>query len=115
MHRSLPSYIPLKVDYTDLFDIMAFFTGDLDGRNAHDELAKQIADNGKDYATRFWRYADMEACASLELFVCTEARYRSSARNRFLPPCAGMGPRQLCVSPLFSLASTSLTRLPRST
>ncbi|GJN90731.1 hypothetical protein Rhopal_003745-T1 [Rhodotorula paludigena] len=54
-------YIPLKVDYTDLFDIMAFFTGDLDGRNAHDALAKQIADNGKDYATRFWRYADMEA------------------------------------------------------
>ncbi|GAA5940397.1 hypothetical protein JCM3775_005079 [Rhodotorula graminis] len=54
-------YIPLKVDYTDLFDIMAFFAGDLDGRNAHDDLAKQIADNGKDYATRFWRYEDMEA------------------------------------------------------
>jgi len=43
---------------------MAFFAGDLDGRNAHDDLAKQIADNGKDYATRFWRYEDMEACAS---------------------------------------------------
>ncbi|BGP40375.1 hypothetical protein JCM10449v2_004337 [Rhodotorula kratochvilovae] len=54
-------YIPLKVDYTDLFDIMAFFAGDLDGRNAHDALAKQVADNGKDYAARFWRYADMEA------------------------------------------------------
>ncbi|GAA6028212.1 hypothetical protein JCM8097_006919 [Rhodosporidiobolus ruineniae] len=54
-------YIPLKIDYTDLFDIMAFFAGDLDGRNNHDALAKQIADNGKDYATRFWRYADMEA------------------------------------------------------
>ncbi|BGP16485.1 hypothetical protein JCM10213_001178 [Rhodosporidiobolus nylandii] len=54
-------YVPLKIDYTDLFDIMAFFAGDLDGRNGHDALAKQIADNGKDYATRFWRYADMEA------------------------------------------------------
>ncbi|GAA6001465.1 hypothetical protein JCM10207_006679 [Rhodosporidiobolus poonsookiae] len=54
-------YVPLKVDYTDLFDIMAFFAGDLDGRNNHDALAKQIADNGKDYAQRFWRYADMEA------------------------------------------------------
>jgi hypothetical protein len=59
------SYIPLKVDYTDLFDIMAFFAGDLDGKNAHDDLAKKIADNGKDYAQRFWRYADMEACKSL--------------------------------------------------
>lgn len=63
------SYIPLKVDYTDLFDIMAFFAGDLDGRNGHDDLAKQIADNGKDYATRFWRYEDMEACASPPLFL----------------------------------------------
>ncbi|GAA5975453.1 hypothetical protein JCM11641_004268 [Rhodosporidiobolus odoratus] len=54
-------YIPLKIDYTDLFDIMAFFAGDLDGKNDHDLLAKQIADNGKDYAQRFWRYADMEA------------------------------------------------------
>ncbi|GAA5854421.1 hypothetical protein JCM8547_001815 [Rhodosporidiobolus lusitaniae] len=54
-------YIPLKIDYSDLFDIMAFFAGDLDGKNAHDDLAKKIADQGKDYATRFWRYADMEA------------------------------------------------------
>ncbi|KAJ8294104.1 Beta-1,2-xylosyltransferase 1 [Rhodotorula toruloides] len=54
-------YIPLKIDYTDLFDIMSFFAGDLDGRNGHDALAKQIADNGKEYATKYWRYADMEA------------------------------------------------------
>ncbi|GAA5959239.1 hypothetical protein JCM8115_000048 [Rhodotorula mucilaginosa] len=53
-------YIPLRVDYTDLFDIMAFFTGDLEGRNAHPELGKQIADNGKEYADKYWRYADME-------------------------------------------------------
>lgn len=59
------SYIPLRVDYTDLFDIMAFFTGDLEGRNAHPELGKQIADNGKEYADKYWRYADMETCKSL--------------------------------------------------
>lgn len=59
------SYIPLRVDYTDLFDIMAFFTGDLEGRNAHPDLGKQIADNGKEYADRYWRYADMETCESL--------------------------------------------------
>ncbi|GAA5950638.1 hypothetical protein JCM3765_000559 [Sporobolomyces pararoseus] len=54
-------YIPIKVDYTDLFDVMAFFSGDLDGQNHHEHLAKQIADNGKDYTERFWRYQDMEA------------------------------------------------------
>jgi hypothetical protein len=59
------SYIPLRVDYTDLFDIMAFFTGDLEGRNAHPELGKQIADNGKEYADKYWRYADMETCECL--------------------------------------------------
>lgn len=57
------SYIPLRVDYTDLFDIMSFFTGDLEGRNAHPELGKQIADQGKEYAEKYWRYADMETCA----------------------------------------------------
>ncbi|GAA5909994.1 uncharacterized protein JCM6883_000517 [Sporobolomyces salmoneus] len=54
-------YIPIKIDYTDLFDVMAFFSGDLDGQNHHEHLAKQIADNGKDYTERFWRYEDMEA------------------------------------------------------
>ena len=58
------SYIPIKIDYTDLFDVLAFFSGDLDGQNHHEQLAKQIADNGKDYTERFWRYADMEACES---------------------------------------------------
>lgn len=59
---SRSSYIPIKIDYTDLFDVMAFFSGDLDGQNHHEHLAKQIADNGKDYTERFWRYEDMEAC-----------------------------------------------------
>ncbi|GAA6014641.1 hypothetical protein JCM11491_000179 [Sporobolomyces phaffii] len=54
-------YIPIKIDYTDLFDVMAFFSGDLDGQNHHEHLAKRIADNGKDYTERFWRYEDMEA------------------------------------------------------
>lgn len=41
---------------------MAFFSGDMDGRNSHDDLAKQIADQGKEYTVKYWRYADMEAC-----------------------------------------------------
>lgn len=54
-------YVPLKVDYTDLFDIMAFFSGDLEGRNGHEDLAKLIAWQGQQYAAKFWRYQDMEA------------------------------------------------------
>lgn len=59
------SYIPVKVDYTDLFDVMAFFSGDLEGKNGHDALAKAIADQGKEYTAKHWRYQDMEACAFL--------------------------------------------------
>lgn len=46
---------------------MAFFAGDLDGKNGHDELARQIGQNGKDYAANFWRYEDMETCAASPL------------------------------------------------
>ncbi|KAK4053911.1 hypothetical protein OIO90_003748 [Microbotryomycetes sp. JL221] len=59
-------YIPLKVDYSDLFDIMAFFSGDLDGNDGHDDLAKLIADQGKEYTQKHWRYADMEASPDRE-------------------------------------------------
>ncbi|SCZ88045.1 BZ3500_MvSof-1268-A1-R1_Chr2-1g04152 [Microbotryum saponariae] len=34
--------IPVKVDYTDLIPIMAFFMGDLEGRGAHDYLGERI-------------------------------------------------------------------------
>ena len=61
------SYIPIKVDYTDLFDVMAFFSGDLDGEDGHDYLAKAIADQGKSYTAKHWRYQDMEACTTSPL------------------------------------------------
>lgn len=41
-------YIPVQVDYSDLWDILAFFRGEpVSGRGAHDDLAKEIALNGK--------------------------------------------------------------------
>ncbi|SCZ88146.1 BZ3500_MvSof-1268-A1-R1_Chr2-1g04221 [Microbotryum saponariae] len=58
---TLHSYIPIKVDYTDLFDVMAFFAGDLRGENAHDDLAQIIARQGQEFAQTHRRYADMEA------------------------------------------------------
>lgn len=78
---------------------MAFFTGDLEGRNAHPELGKQIADNGKEYADKYWRYADMETCESLSM---TESLSRGRrcvtdhdgwAQCRSVPSVARMGAR----------------------
>lgn len=58
-------YIPIKVDYSDLYDVMAFFVGKPsdDGTivGAHDALAQKIAENGKTFAKEHWRRADMAA------------------------------------------------------
>lgn len=55
-------YVPVSTDYTDLWQIMAFFRGHEDGRGAHDELAKMIALEGKNWAGRHWRWSDMQVC-----------------------------------------------------
>lgn len=53
-------YVPIKIDYSDLYDVMAFFAGDMHHLNGHDELAKQIAYQGKDWTAKHWRMQDME-------------------------------------------------------
>jgi hypothetical protein len=53
------SYIPIKLDYSDLYDVAAFFIGLPDGSGAHDELASSIAENGQAFARDHWREADM--------------------------------------------------------
>lgn len=63
------SYIPVKVDYTDLYDILAFFIGGPDGRNGHDELGKKIAKQGQEWAKYHWREVDMQGKASAALIV----------------------------------------------
>lgn len=89
------SYIPLKIDYSDLFDIMAFFAGDLDGNNGHDDLAKQIADQGKEYTQQHWRYADMEACESRSGPMGEEVCAYDLFRLRLFPVGTRVGSRQL--------------------
>lgn len=44
------SYVPIKVDYSDLYDAMTFFRGGPDGNNGHDELGKKIGTAGKEWA-----------------------------------------------------------------
>lgn len=43
-----------------MWDIMSFFRGGLDGENAHDDLAKEIAVAGKEWVDLCFRWADLE-------------------------------------------------------
>jgi hypothetical protein len=54
-------FIPVQVDYSDLWDVLAFFRGGPKGEGAHDDLGKEIAVAGKDWARNYFRYEDMEA------------------------------------------------------
>lgn len=54
-------YIPIKIDYSDLFDLMSFFTGDLDGNDGFDHLAELIAGQGKEWVEKHFRFEDVQA------------------------------------------------------
>ncbi|KAG0146696.1 hypothetical protein CROQUDRAFT_43986 [Cronartium quercuum f. sp. fusiforme G11] len=54
-------YVPVRVDYQDLYDIMGFFTGDLEGRGAQDKEGEKIGAAGSIWAQTFWRKEDMQA------------------------------------------------------
>ncbi|KAF8754258.1 Extension Ser/Thr-type protein kinase [Rhizoctonia solani] len=63
MDRVMPwvHYVPVKVDLTDLYDIITFFRGDAQGRGGHDELAGKIGLAGKVWSKTFYRKEDMVA------------------------------------------------------
>jgi len=69
-------YIPVKVDYQDLYDIMAFFVGDLKGQNGHDEMGKQIGEQGRLWTHEYWRLTDMQAYMYLLLLEFNRLVYR---------------------------------------
>ncbi|GAA5820035.1 hypothetical protein JCM11251_005458 [Rhodosporidiobolus azoricus] len=54
-------FIPMQVDYADMWDIMSFFRGGINGEGAHDELGKEIALAGKEWVKLCYRWADLEA------------------------------------------------------
>lgn len=56
----LTSLIMYQVDYSDMWDIMAFFRGGIDGEGAHDELGKEIALAGKEWVRNCYRWEDLE-------------------------------------------------------
>lgn len=53
--HSLPewyAYVPTKMDYSDLWSILAFFRGTPKGTGGHDEVARRIAKNGQCWVER---------------------------------------------------------------
>ena len=50
----LSSYVPISTDYKDLWTVMAFFKGDEKGKGNHDDVAKEIAMAGKEWAGKHW-------------------------------------------------------------
>lgn len=62
-------YVPSKLDFSDLADIMAFFTGSPGEPGlAFDETAKALGQNGKCFVQRMFRYEDLQAYM-LRLFL----------------------------------------------
>lgn len=60
--------MPIKVDYSDVYDVMAFFVGMPNGQGSHDSLAQKIGEAGRQWAKDYWRYADM-ACVEIFLLL----------------------------------------------
>ncbi|KAK4053925.1 hypothetical protein OIO90_003762 [Microbotryomycetes sp. JL221] len=54
-------YVPVKIDYSDLYDIMTYFIGTPDGQGGHDSVAERIGEAGRLWAKNYWRKADMAA------------------------------------------------------
>ncbi|BEI95985.1 hypothetical protein CcaverHIS631_0109340 [Cutaneotrichosporon cavernicola] len=54
-------YVPIKLDYTDLRDALAFFAGDVDGNGGRDDLAENIGMSGREWAETFYRKEDIVA------------------------------------------------------
>jgi len=69
-------YVPIQSDYSDLYDTLVFFRGDLAGRGAHEELAAKIAKEGREWSLAFWREEDMVAY----LFRCVSGVFVGRSR-----------------------------------
>ncbi|TDL20407.1 hypothetical protein BD410DRAFT_841288 [Rickenella mellea] len=54
-------YVPISIDYSDLYDAFVFFRGDISGEGNHDELARKIAAAARSWTKSFWRKEDVTA------------------------------------------------------
>jgi len=103
--------VPINVDYSDLWNVLAFFRGSpalllhqlklnhtiggLYGENAHLDLAETISKAGQEFAKRCLRYEDMEICT---LRIAAVHKMISQLVYRYVPTFdriwASMGRRQ---------------------
>ncbi len=64
----------MQLDYSDLYNIMAFFVGSPDGRQpGRDDLAQQIAEQGKKIAEEHWRWENMQVSLLLTAMLFISA------------------------------------------
>jgi hypothetical protein len=60
-------YVPVQLDYSDLYNIMSFFSGPPSHDGVHtgrevgnDDLARVIAEAGRKFGEEHWRWVDMQ-------------------------------------------------------
>ena len=91
-------YVPVQLDYSDLYSTMMFFAGDFSGRLGHDDLAKRIASAGKAWTEKYWRQEDMTAYMFRYVFIKLNFSLRCvcfsvSVRARRTHPVSSFPPR----------------------
>lgn len=91
--------VPVRVDYSDLYDVLAFFDGGVDAARSgnHDDLAEEIAHAGADWARKHWRIEDMRVCKALPALTCSHSLCATTLTlmmsRRHAPIAARMGAR----------------------
>lgn len=80
------AYVPIKLDYSDLYSALAFFRGSPSGRGSHDEVARRIARNGQCWVERSECFGDGELTGSVE---------ERGPRGVHVPLVPGMGASRL--------------------
>lgn len=78
------SYVPIKVDYSDLYDTLAFFIGTPEGQGGHDSLAEKIGENGRVWAQEYWRTVDMACVLSFFALTCADPFVNRSYMYRLI-------------------------------
>ncbi|KAL7421169.1 hypothetical protein Q5752_004054 [Cryptotrichosporon argae] len=55
-------YVPLQVTYAEMYTTLAYFIGP-PGKpeQGHDDVAREIGENGRDFRLRYWRWEDMQS------------------------------------------------------
>ena len=92
------SYVPIKVDYSDVYDVMAFFVGMPNGQGSHDSLAQKIGEAGRQWAKDYWRYADMACVGEAHLLLGPTPCFNMSSGNADFGLSCGL--QRLHVPPL---------------